>query len=377
VSGWPGKYVIGLTGNIATGKSAVRKMLEYLGAYSLDADALSHRAIAKGAPGYQKVIDTFGKWILDEHGEIDRNRLGRLVFNDPVALQQLEAIVHPLVEHDIDLMIQGASQRVIVMEAIKLLESKLVGACDTVWTTYAPKSVQKARLMQKRDMSAQEALQRINAQPPQKVKTAAANLVIKNSGSFEDTWDQVVAAWEEIPTVAGTKPVVMQKPAAGKLSVQRGRPGDSAKIAAFMTRLGKGTNPPSRDDIRAAFGEKTFQLLMVDKQLAGLVGWQMENLVARITDLYIDSGIPVEKALKDLVGAVERALQDLNCEALLFFLPTKAAGQESVWQDLGYSRRTLQTLEIQAWRDAAIEWQPSDTILLFKQLRPDSLLRPI
>jgi dephospho-CoA kinase len=169
----------------------------------------------------------------------------------------------------------------------------------------------------------------------------------------------------------------MQKPAAGKLSVQRGRPGDSAKIAAFMTRLGKGTNPPSRDDIRAAFGEKTFQLLMADKQLAGLVGWQMENLVARITDLYIDSGIPVEKALKDLVGAVERASQDLNCEALLFFLPTQAAGQESVWQDLGYSRRTLQTLEIQAWRDAAIEWQPSDTILLFKQLRPDSLLRPI
>ena len=85
MSNWPGKYVIGLTGNIATGKSAVRRMLEHLGAYGIDADALSHRAIAKGAPGYQKVIDAFGKWIVDSDGEIDRAKLGRLVFNDPEA----------------------------------------------------------------------------------------------------------------------------------------------------------------------------------------------------------------------------------------------------------------------------------------------------
>ena len=62
MSAWPGKYVIGLTGNIATGKSVIRKMLEHLGAYGIDADALSHRAMSRGAPGYQKVVDTFGKW---------------------------------------------------------------------------------------------------------------------------------------------------------------------------------------------------------------------------------------------------------------------------------------------------------------------------
>jgi dephospho-CoA kinase len=66
LSRWPGKYVIGLTGNIATGKSVVRKMLEHLGAYGIDADALSHRAIAKGAPGYDLTVKTFGEWILDE-----------------------------------------------------------------------------------------------------------------------------------------------------------------------------------------------------------------------------------------------------------------------------------------------------------------------
>ena len=167
MSKWPGKYIIGLTGNIATGKSVVRKMLEHLGAYSIDADALSHRAIAKGAPGYQRVIDTFGKWIVDNDGEVDRVKLGRLVFNDPEALQQLEGIVHPLVEQAVDLMIKRASQRIVVVEAIKLLEGNLAGACDNIWVTSAPESIQKDRLMKKRAMSEQDALQRIHAQPPQ------------------------------------------------------------------------------------------------------------------------------------------------------------------------------------------------------------------
>jgi dephospho-CoA kinase len=377
VSNWPGKYVIGLTGNIATGKSVVRKMLEHLGAYSIDADALSHRAIAKGAPGYQKVIDTFGKWIVDKDGEIDRAKLGRLVFNDPEALQQLELIVHPLVEHAVDLMIQRASQRVIVIEAIKLLEGKLVAGCDTIWVTYAPESIQKTRLIQKRAMSEQDALQRIHAQPAQEKKTAAANVVIQNSASFEDTWKQVVAAWKVISPVTDTRPVVMHKARDGELSVQRGRPRDSANIAALITHLAKGARPQSQDDIMAAFGEKAFLLLMADKQLVGLVGWQVENLVARTTDLYIESGIPVERALKILVTEVERASQDLQCEASLFFLPPQMVGQESIWQGLGYARRTPQTLGVQAWRDAALESQPPNTVLLFKQLRQDRVLRPI
>ena len=377
MSNWPGKYVIGLTGNIATGKSVVRKMLEHLGAYSIDADTLSHRAIAKGAPGYQKAIETFGKWIVDSDGEIDRAKLGRLVFSDPQALQQLEIIVHPLVEQAVDLMIRRASQRVVVIEAIKLLEGKLVGACDTVWTTYAPEPIQKARLMQKRNMSEQEALQRIHAQPPQEVKTAAANVVIQNAGSFEDTWKQVVAAWKVVSPVTDTKPVVIRKATDGELSVQRGRPRDSADIAALITRLSHGTHSLSQDDIMAAFGEKAFLLLLANKQLVGLVGWQVENLVARTTDLYLASSVPTERALKILVTEVEHASQDLQCEASLFFLSPELAGQVSVWQGLGYSRRTLQTLVVQAWRDAAIESQPPNTILLFKQLRQDRILRPI
>ncbi|MCJ7433110.1 MAG: dephospho-CoA kinase, partial [Anaerolineales bacterium] len=76
---WPGKYVIGLTGNIATGKSVVRRMLEHLGAYTIDTDALSQRAITKGAPGYQPVLDIFGKWVIGKDGEIDHSKLRNLV----------------------------------------------------------------------------------------------------------------------------------------------------------------------------------------------------------------------------------------------------------------------------------------------------------
>jgi len=377
VSNWPGKYVIGLTGNIATGKSIVRRMLEHLGAYTIDADTLSHRAIAKGAPGYQPVVDAFGKFILDASGEIHRAKLGRLAFNDPDALKDLEAIVHPLVEHAVDLMIQRASQRVIVIEAIKLLEGKLVSACDTVWTTYTPELVQKARLMQKRGMNEQEAIQRIQAQPPQEVKTAAANVVIQNAGSFEDTWKQVVAAWKVISPITDTFPVITRTAGVGELAVQRGRPRDSANIAALITRLSGGTRPLSPDDVMAAFGDKAFLLLMADKQLVGLAGWQVENLVARTTELYLDPGLTIAQALKTLVAEVERASQDLQCEASLLFLQPQLATQEDVWREMGYTRRTPQTLGVQAWQDAALESQPSNTILLFKQLRQDRVLRPI
>jgi len=378
VSSWPGKYVIGLTGNIATGKSVVRKMLEHLGAYSIDADALSHRAIAKGAPGYQKVIDNFGKYILDGNDEIDRTKLGRLVFSDAEALKKLEEIIHPLVEQAVDLMIQRAGQRIVVLEAIKLLEGKLYKACDTIWVTVAPETLQVSRLMHKRKITEEDALQRIHAQPSQESKTAAANVVIQNTASFEDTWKQVVTAWKLISpnTDVKAEPPILKAPDS-ELSVQRGRPRDSAKIAELITRLTSGVQTLNSDDVMAAFGEKAFLLLLADKELVGLAGWQVENLVARTTDLYLDAKIPVGQALKILATEVERASQDLQCEAALFFLPPQLAGQESVWKELGYTRRTPQTLGVQAWQDAAIESQPPNTILLFKQLRLDRVLRPI
>lgn len=377
MSNWPEKYVIGLTGNIATGKSVVRRMLEHLGAYSIDADKLAHRTIAKGAPGYLPVIENFGKFILNPDGEIDRAKLGRIVFNDPDALRTLENIVHPLVRFAMDILIQRSTQRVIVIEAIKLLEGKLASACDTIWVTTAPEEAQLARLTQKRGMSQADAVQRIHSQSSQELKTTAAHVVIHNAGSFEDTWIQVVAAWKEISQVTDTLPVVLKASQPGEVSVQRGRPRDSAKIAELITRLSDGKSSPSPSEVMAAYGDKAYMLLLSGSRLVGLAGWQVENLVARTTEMYIDSKLPQLKTVKTLVEELENASRDLQCEASLIFLQPKLAGQEELWKELGYIQCSPQDLGVQAWQDAALESQPPDSILFFKQLRQDRILRPI
>jgi len=377
VSKWPGKYIIGLTGNIATGKSVVRRMLEHLGAYTIDADALAHRAIAKGAPGYKPVLETFGKWIVDSDGQINRSKLGGLVFREPDALEKLENIIHPLVGQAIEILVQRASQRVVVIEAIKLIESQLRTACDSIWVTYAPEEVQIERLMRKRGFSHDEAVERIHSQGAQSEKIERANTVIRNTSSYDELWKQVTNAWKKVSPTSDTLPVVMKKAEVGGFSVQRGRPRDSDAIADIINRLGQGKQKMSKLDVMEAFGEKAFLLLQLDSHVVGLAGWQVENLVARTTDLYIEPDHMSDKALETLITEVERASKDLQCEASLIFLLPDLASYEASWKKLGYEPRTPEKLGVQAWQDAALESTPSGTELMFKQLRVDRVLRPI
>lgn len=378
LSRWPGKYVIGLTGNIATGKSVVRRMLEHLGAYTIDADALAHRAMARGAPGYQPVVETFGKWILDQNGEIDRGKLGSLVFRDPAALKALESVIHPLVQEAVDILVKRAGQSVVVIEAIKLLESDLRRACDTIWVTDAPEEVQIERLMRKRNLSREEALQRIRAQSSQESKIAAANLVIHNSGSYDDLWKQVTEAWKRLfPSAEAEPKTITRKVEAGEYSVSRGRPKHAESIAAFINRLSTKQPRLTAEDVIAQFGDKAYMLLRQENTLIGLAGWQVENLVVRTTELYLDAGVDLEKALTLLIGEVERASSDLQCEASLVFPAGSLAEREDLWKKLGYERRVPSSLGVQAWSDAALESMPQGSVLYFKQLRQDRVLRPI
>lgn len=372
---WPEKYIIGLTGNIATGKSVVRKMLEHLGAYGIDADALSHRAIARGAPGYQPTLDAFGKWLLTPEGEIDRAKLGRLTFADPEAMTRLEDIIHPLVFQAVEAMTRRATQRVVVIEAIKLLETSLRNACDAVWVVDVPAEMQVARLMQKRSFSREDAEQRLHFQSDQRQKVQAASVVIHNTGSFEETWKRVVAEWKKINPQSDTLQIA--KPAGGKFTVSRGRPRDSAAIAELITRLSDGLKTMSAEDVMAAFGEKAFLLLQSEGKALGVAGWQVENLVARTTEFFIDSSVPLEVALPALVTEVEHASTDLQCEASLVFLPPALAAQQALWKQLGYEPRSPKALGVQAWSDAAKESMQPNTTLFFKQLRQDRVLRPI
>ena len=373
----PGKYVIGLSGNIATGKSVVRKMLEHLGAYGIDADALAHRAMAEGAPGYTVVLKTFGDWILDEEGQIDRTRLAKLVFADPHALEKLEAIVHPLVSHAVDLLVRRARQAVVVIEAIKLLESDLSAGCDTVWVVEAPEDQQISRLMHKRDLTEAAARQRIAAQSPQSLKLQAAKVVIHNSGSFEGTWEQVQNAWSKIPRPEEPllRAPVTARP--GQLVVRRGRPQDAEEIARFITRVTHGRKRMTRADVMAAFGEKAYLLIARDGQLAGVAGWQVENLVTRVDELYFEPGLPLDEAIPALMETVETASAELQSEASLLFLAPYLARHVGAWRAVGYKPQTVQGLGVRAWQEAALESMPRGASLWFKRLREDRVLRPL
>jgi dephospho-CoA kinase len=377
MSTWPGKYVIGLTGNIGTGKSVVRKMLEHLGAYGIDADALANRAIAKGSPGYQPVLDLFGKWILAPDKQIDRAKLGRLVFTNPDALESLERVVHPFVGQALDILIRRSPQNVVVVEAIKLLEAGLGEKCDSIWVTYTPRDQQVARLVQKRGMSEASALQRIQAQTPQEDKVTAANVVIRNDGTFENTWMQVVSAWNMLFPAAEVEPIEAEEPVAGEIFIYRARPREAEAIAVLITQLSNGARKATRNDIMAAFGEKAFLLLRINGRPLGLVGWKVENLVARTDEVYIDKSLAFIDALGALMGEVERVSRELQCEASLLFLPAEYASQEPAFQALGYQRRTVQSLGVRAWEEAAQESMPAGSVMFFKQLRQDRVLRPV
>jgi dephospho-CoA kinase len=376
MSAWPGKYLIGLTGNIATGKSVVRKMLEHLGAYGIDADALAHRAIAKDSPGHQPVLDMFGTWLLGPDGQIDRAKLGGVVFTNFEAMERLEAITHPLVGKAVDILIRRSQQKVIVVEAIKLLESGMADKCDSIWVTYAPQELQLARLMQKRSMSEVTARQRIDVQPLQEKKIAVADVVIRNDGSFENTWEQVTGAWKkQFPTVdLETQPAV--EAVKGKISIRRARPKEAEEIAVLINQLSKGHRDVTQEDIMAAFGEKAFLLLCKDKKAMGVVGWKVENLVASTDDVYLDPGFSVVDAMGPIMKEVERASRELQCEISLIFLPNEMVDQEGDFNSLGYQQRTVTSLGVRAWEEAAQEAMPARSIMLFKQLRKDRVLRP-
>ncbi len=198
-------YLIGLTGNIACGKSAVVEMLRQRGAFVIDADRVVHRLMEPGGTIYGPVVEAFGPNILGEPSQdglpaIDRRKLGAIVFADPVQLRHLEEISHPRVRIETLRLIQEADAPVIVLDAIKLLENGLDKAADAVWVVTCPPEVQLERLMKRNNFSREEALLRIKAQPDQALKVARADVVIDNGGNLSNTESQVAAVWKQIVT---------------------------------------------------------------------------------------------------------------------------------------------------------------------------------
>ncbi len=197
-------YIIGLTGNIGAGKSEVVRVLRELGADSIDADRVGHEVIAPGTPEHEQLVARFGRDVLQPDGAVDRRKLGAIVFADPAALRDLERIVHPGVRARIRARFAATERPVIVVEAIKLLESGLYLEVDAVWVVTAPRQVRVQRLVETRGLTVSEAEARVDAQPPEVEKVARADVVIDNGGDLAAMRAQVLAAWRAVET--GTAP---------------------------------------------------------------------------------------------------------------------------------------------------------------------------
>lgn len=193
----PAPFVIGLTGNIACGKSSVVAMLVELGAVAIDADTVYHELIAPGSELWRTLADRYGESIISTDRTIDRRRLGAIVFADAGALADLDRITHPAVVAEIQRRLANLRGGVVVVDAVKLLESGLAETCDQVWLVLCSPEQQVERLMTRNKLSEADAKRRVDLQPDIEPKRQRADVIIDNSGTLAATARQVDQAWRD------------------------------------------------------------------------------------------------------------------------------------------------------------------------------------
>jgi dephospho-CoA kinase len=192
-------FVLGITGNIACGKSLVSSILAEAGAEVLDADRIAHEVMRPESEVLKQIASQFGEEVINADGSLNRQVLGQIVFSDPKALSTLERITHPPTVREVLRRAGESSASIVVIDAIKLFEAGLADHCDQNWVVYCDPSVQRQRLIERNQFTDAQARQRIDAQPPQEDKVRRADVVIDNSGDIPDTREQVLRALQSTP----------------------------------------------------------------------------------------------------------------------------------------------------------------------------------
>ena len=190
--------VIGLTGGIGSGKSTVAQLLADLGAVILDADKVGHEALKPGSEVHEQVVKEFGQGIVTASGDIDRAKLGEMVFNNDEALSRLNRIMHPPMHNMVKAKLeeyerQGADE--VVLEAPLLIEAGWTPLVHEVWVTVAPEATILRRISEKTGLSEQETRKRIHAQLSNKERTKHANVVIDTDCSLDELKKRVLGVW--------------------------------------------------------------------------------------------------------------------------------------------------------------------------------------
>ena len=198
-------FLVGLTGNIGSGKSTVAQLLSERGATIIDADVLARRAVEAGTDAHRAIVERWGTSILGLDGGVDRAALRRTVFSDPAELEQLNAIVHPEVERMRRDLVERARQRgdrLVVCDIPLLFESRMTDRFDRIVLVDAPRPTRHARLVRERGLRDTEAMDMIVAQMPAELKRARADLVIDNDGTLTALDQRVAEVWEELRLAA-------------------------------------------------------------------------------------------------------------------------------------------------------------------------------
>jgi dephospho-CoA kinase len=193
--------LVGLTGNIASGKSMVAQLLSERGATIIDADVLARRAVERGTPAYRAIVERWGSTIVSPDGSLDRAVLRRLVFGNADQLEHLNRIVHPEVEMLADRLVAAARERgdrVVVLDIPLLFEKKMVDRFERIVLVDAPRSLRLDRLVKDRGLPEAEAMAIIAAQMPAELKRARADFVIDNVATLADLDAKVQDVWSAL-----------------------------------------------------------------------------------------------------------------------------------------------------------------------------------
>lgn len=192
------KKIVGITGGIASGKSTVSQYLISKGYKVIDSDVISKQLSLKGNPLYQAIVEEFGSEYLLPNLDLDRLKLGKMIFQNSKARDRLNQISHPLIVQEMQKMIKKTAESFIFLDIPLLFEGKLSYLCDTIVCVYVDRKTQVKRLMMRDHISKEYAEQKISAQMDLEIKKDLADYVIESKESFEETYQNIEKIVQQI-----------------------------------------------------------------------------------------------------------------------------------------------------------------------------------
>jgi dephospho-CoA kinase len=405
---YDGKVIIGLTGNIATGKSAVMRLAREAGALTIDADNIVHELMDRDKPLQEAIAAEFTSRVRKADGRIDRDLLGQLVFADADQLALLESIVHPAVRREVDKRILESDASYVMIEAIKLLEGDMPQACHQVWVTRCDRQKQLERLRVCRGMETSAAASRIKAQGAQEEKIAFADVVIDTNGLMRDTQAQFEVAWGRLPVPgqaeAKARLDITQTPvrrplpktettttltetavepestnvtdltplemgdAPEDLQVRRARPNDIPSILLLIQQFSGGAIKMKRADVLAALSERGYFIGQVGSEITTVVGWKIDSQVGRVEEIYIHPPEMIGVTGTAVIQEIQKSAYGHLCQIIVAFIPNSAPDDlRRLFLAHGYAPMERSEMA-NNWKEAIDESQPEDSTYLVKVL---------